>query len=370
MRIEVSKKVLIKAMERVGAAIPSRTNLPILSMALMEATDQGITFSSTNLDIYLSVPVDGKVEIAGSVLLPVEKLLKVIRAFSGETVIIAEKDKTKVNLLCGKTSFAVNTRDVEDYPINPPHDSKTCFSIDSGLLKQLAQKVLYAIPQGNDYRKPVCRNVLCEIRRNIFRLVGTDGHKLAKVETTVPKIGGSKLQRILILPQALKILQACAKEGQPLRIEVGEARILFLIEGVSLYVGTQEGEYPSYSRVIPTGYVKKMIVSKEDLAATLKRLMLIAGKNADLMMSIYSKKIRLEVSESDIGTAYEEIDCSYNDKQLKIGFDIGYLTEILNTIDGEKAIFLFDQPDKAVLILPEKQDGAIDHRVALMPRRI
>ena len=79
MRFTIAREKLQEALTSVAAAVPAKTTLPVLSNLLLEATERGVRFSATDLDVSVSVEVPADVESTGALTLPAKRLGEIAR---------------------------------------------------------------------------------------------------------------------------------------------------------------------------------------------------------------------------------------------------------------------------------------------------
>ena len=61
MKVTITRERLQEGLVAVAATVPSKTTLPVLANILVEATDQGLRLSATDLDIAVSTIVPAEV---------------------------------------------------------------------------------------------------------------------------------------------------------------------------------------------------------------------------------------------------------------------------------------------------------------------
>ena len=86
------------------------------------------------------------------------------------------------------------------------------------------------------------------------------------------------------------------------------------------------------------------------------------------------KENNLEISAEDIDlgvSAVENIGCNYKGEPLEIGFNSGYVNDIISHMIGEnEIIFKLHSPTKAVIIVPIEKNEHLDLLMLLMPVRL
>ena len=174
----------------------------------------------------------------------------------------------------------------------------------------------------------------------------------------------------MIIPR--KGLQEIRKllEGSSGTIEMAVEGSQFILKGGStlLMIRLIEGKYPNYNQLIPKNMKRQVIVSKELLTSSLRRVSLLANqKSKSVTLTLNPGLMQISSNNPEMGDAKEELEVNYKGEEMKIGFNAKYLLEILNSIhDTEIRIDLNDQLSPG-LIRPG-QDS--DYTCVVMPMRI
>ncbi|MDZ7860481.1 MAG: DNA polymerase III subunit beta [Candidatus Krumholzibacteriota bacterium] len=358
---------LQKKMSAISSVVPGKTTMPILSMVLIKAEENLLTFSATDLDISVTSRIKGKVEKNGSIAAPAKKLTEIVKSLSGDQVSF-EVDKGALNIVSGRSSFVINGRNADDFPQIPKQEGKTGFSIDFKLLEKLIKKTTYAV--STDLTRPALCGVLCKVNTDGMTMVSTDGHRLAKIDLKQKFTNVDKID-VIIPPKALSTLKQFSSGQNRVNIQLAENNVSFSMEDVVIYSRLLEGPFPDFSKVIPENNKKELVLSRTSLLEATKRVSILSDSLTHLVVfSIKEGKILINVKTKELGGAKEEIDVSYSDNPMEIGYNANYLQDILRTMEGDNIIFYLDRPDNAGVVVPAKQEEEYDHLCIIMPLRI
>jgi DNA polymerase-3 subunit beta len=129
-----------------------------------------------------------------------------------------------------------------------------------------------------------------------------------------------------------------------------------------------EGKFPDYQRVIPKGYRKATTVSREVLASSLGRAsILTSDKFRGVRLSLSPGLMRVQTSNAEQEEAIDELEVDYDGEPLEIGFNVGYLQDVLANLKSEQVMLEFgDASTSALLTVP----GDTTFRYVVMPMRI
>lgn len=367
MKITVPLGELTKKLNAISSVVPGKTTMPILSMVLVSADDSGISFSATDLDISVTSKVSGSVDENGKLAAPAKKLAEIVKSLSGDSVSL-EAEGEKLTIKCGKSRFVVNGRNHEDFPKLPKQESKSEFTIDSALLGKLIQKTSYAV--STDLTRPALCGVKWEVDRSGLVMVSTDGHRLAKVEMKI-SLGDVQKTEVIVPPKALTTFKSYAEKDEIIKVSVGDNSIAFDMTDVSIYSRLLEGPFPNYQKVIPSKNEKELLVSKEALSAATKRVSILSDAlTHQVIFSLKKDNLTLHVTTQELGEAREDIEATYSEDEMDIGYNAAYIQDILRTLEGDDIAFHLDKPDNAGMVTPVQQDGDLKHLCIVMPLRI
>src|SRR5690606_25121253 len=104
MKFTITRDNLLQGLAAVGASIPTRTTLPVLSNILLEADEEGVQLSGTDLDMAVSVRVPADVEEPGALTVPAKKFQELARELPEQPARITTKGD-RLELTCGRASF-------------------------------------------------------------------------------------------------------------------------------------------------------------------------------------------------------------------------------------------------------------------------
>ena len=94
------------------------------------------------------------------------------------------------------------------------------------------------------------------------------------------------------------------------------------------------------------------------------------GAAHQVVFSLDAGKLTLHVTTQDLGEAREELEATWSEEPMEIGYNAAYVQDILRTIDGEEISFQLDRPDNAALVAPVEQKGDLKQLCIIMPLRI
>src|SRR5690606_37711446 len=199
MKLKITRDNLQQGLAAVGASIPTRTTLPVLSNILIEVGEDSISMSGTDLDIAVSVNVPAEVDEAGSLTVPGKKLQELARELPEHPVRITTKGD-RLELTCGRATFRLNGMPRDEFPTFPAVDFGKSWKVGGKLLHDLIRQTSFAV--STEESRPILNGVLWQLADGEMRMVATNGHRLARIRVASDAAGAPKAD-LIVPPKAL-----------------------------------------------------------------------------------------------------------------------------------------------------------------------
>ena len=138
------------------------------------------------------------------------------------------------------------------------------------------------------------------------------------------------------------------------KIEFNQANASFTFNNTNVVCRLIEGKYPNYEAVIPLQNTKNLIVDRQQLLNSLKRVAIFANQSThQVRFKITGQELILSAEDLDLSNEAEErLTCNYEGEDIEIGFNSKFVIEMLNNLDTEQIKFEMSAPNRAGLILP------------------
>ena len=135
-----------------------------------------------------------------------------------------------------------------------------------------------------------------------------------------------------------------------------------------LMVRLIEGKYPNYQQFIPQNLKENLLVNRELLLSSLKRVSLLANaKSRGVTLNLSKGKMEITSNNPELGDAKEEIEVDYSGKDMKIGFNARYILEVLTSMHEDTVQIEFNDQLSPGLVRPHKDNS---YTCVVMPMRI
>jgi DNA polymerase-3 subunit beta len=367
MKFTITREHLQEGLVAVAASIPAKTTLPVLSNILVEAHDDGLRLSGTDLDIAVTTTIAASVEEEGAITLPARKLVEIVREMPSAAINVSSAGEQRVTIECGRSKFKLLGLPREEFPAFPSvsfDDSWKCSAQD---LQKLIRHVAFAA--STEESRPILNGVLWELRPERMRMVATNGHRLARMD--VPIEGGAEDADLIVPPKALEQIRRLFDSDQEIEIAKSDNHLGFRSATTQIFTRLIEGPYPNYEQVIPRENDKNLTVDKAALIAALRRMSIVASDQTHrVRVGLANGTCKLSVQTPDLGEAQEEVTVTYDGSAMEIGFNAAYLLEVLKYLPTEEVRLTFKSPERAATCEPVGWDDPASYLTLVMPLRL
>lgn len=367
MKFKLQQSDLQKALHPVVSVVPSKSTLPILETVLIEAApDKGITLTATDLDISVRARRPAAVGEQGRVAVAARRLFDVVRELPQQEI-EASGDESGLALTCGSGRYRFVGAAVSDFPGLPEISADKDATLDPRKLERMVRRTLYAV--STDETRPELTGVFLELREKEIRMVATNGHRLARAGLQ----GAFKIKRDLLLPpKALnQLLRLMGDFTGEVELSGTKNYARFALDDTQLYSRLLEGPFPDYDRVIPKDNPLQAVIRRDDLVSSLRRILVLSdSQTRQVRMSLSGVRLRLTAEYQGAGEASEEIPMEYEGDDLTIGYNGGYLLEMMKTFESDRVEMRFQSAVSAGTFRPREEPEDEKLLCLVMPLRL
>ena len=338
MKFRVERDVLADAVAWAARSLPVRPSVPVLAGLLIEATDDGLVLSTFDYETSARATLSAEVSDEGRALVSGRLLADICRSLPGKPVEMV-LDGNRVSLTCGSARFSLQTMPVEDYPALPDMPAATGTVASESFAHAVAQAVTAA---GRDDMLPVLTGVRIEIDGSTISLLATDRFRLALRELDwnprTPDASVAALVPARVLGDTAKSLTAGGEVTIALAATgSGEGIIGFEGQAAGGHRRTTtrllDGEFPKVRKLFPSEHLTTALVDKAALIESVKRVALVAERNAAVQLAFSDGVLTLDAGSDDEARASESIEATINGDDIMTGFNPQYLLDGLTAID-------------------------------------
>jgi DNA polymerase-3 subunit beta len=368
--IKTQRDMLLAPLQSVSGIVEKRHTLPILSNVLLEKKGDKLTLLATDIEIQITSSTAGASgDGDGAVTVGARKLQDILRSLPDSAEVSLNLDDKRLQVRAGKSRFSLQTLPAEDFPRMALSDGEVRkITVTQKQFRQLLGQTQISMA-AQDVRYYL-NGLLLLLDGKELRAVATDGHRLAYASMPLADgIEGAQRQE-LILPRktVLELNRLLADNDEPLVIELAANQIRFQFNNINLVSKLIDGKFPDYERVIPATLKNLLTLNRATLLQSMVRAAILTNekfRGVRLVLGAGSLKIMAANAEQE--EAQEEIEVEYSGDAIDVGFNVGYLLDVLNNTSVETVEWGFnDANSSALLTIP----GNDRFKYVVMPMRI
>jgi DNA polymerase-3 subunit beta len=367
MKVRVDQDQFSRTLGLVTGVVPTASSIPVLSNLLLETEGDRLKMSATDLDISVISSVECNVSKAGAIAVAAKRLQEIIRELAGEEVAL-EVDGTRISIACGRSNFKMMGMEKDQFPKIADLSAEERIAMDGDTLAKMIRRSVYSV--ARDDTRPVLSGVLWEISDKELAMVGTDGHRLARMGLT-GDFGIKQDDGVIVPPKALNQILRLLGPGDEVGIAIDKAFVGFFVGDTVVYTRRIEGTFPNYKQVIPKNNENILTVSRTGLMSAAKRVSLLAdSKTHKIKMHLSEKGVKLSASTPDLGEAEEEVEASYSGEALVMGYNAAYIIDVLKSAESEEMRLELGSAVGATILKPAEEEENESYVCLVMPLRL
>jgi DNA polymerase III subunit beta len=366
MQIKINREILLKPLTNVSSIVERRHTLPILSNLLVEAKNNNIQLTVTDLEMQISLNIESKFTGELSTTISAKKLLDICRSLPEGVDIDMQSNDSRITVKTGKSRFNLQTLPAADYPVmTKVAGTGTEINISQIALKKLLKQVEFAMAQ-QDIRYYL-NGLLLEVNENKLNIVGTDGHRLSFTSTTLNK-NYDKTEVIIPRKTVVELIKLLDDSEDEVLIEINAGQVNFSFSDIRLISKVIDGKFPDYNRVIPVGHQNTFSVNRVSILTAMQRASILSNeKYRGIRMVLSNNNLKLISTNTEQEEAEEELEIDYAKDSLDIGFNVTYLIDVLNNVNDETINFSFADANSSCLVTVPNDEN---YKYVVMPMRI
>lgn len=365
MKFICARKDLYEGVQAAGRAVSPRTSLPILGHLLINAEENRIRISATDLELGMECVVEANVQGEGSLTVPSKVIAEVLGALPDTDVMISVDESNTVKLECGTSEFSILGLPPEEFPMLPEVCEEVSLSVEHDELREGIRKTSFAI--SADESRAILTGILMQVTEDSLKLISTDTHRLCVYDC--PIVEGHGAVNAIVPGRAMNELNRIVPEGDgKIDISISPSQIMFKSGDTTLISRLIEGQFPNYQRVIPSEHTKTLTIPTEQFLQSMRRVAIVARENMNRTIVMTEDGTLVLTAESgNVGSAHEKVEVIKEGDDLKMAFSARYLLDVLGVIDTEAVEMELSGDASPAVIRPQMLDN---YTYVLMPMQL
>lgn len=333
MKFVISTQELNYLISKILNVVAQKPTIPILSNFLLEAYNDELILTATDLTVGIRCHTEAKILEEGATTLPAKRLAQLIRELTAVNVEVSTNSNEVTTIVAGTSRFKLNGMSKAEYPALPDLSQAHTFNMKQSELKDLLYRTSFAVSKEDN--RYVLTGVLMQIANGMATFVGTDGKRLARSHGPID-IGSSFTgQSIIPLKAVDEILKNLSDEGD-VKISLMSDKVAVEANQIRLLTKLLAGDYPDVNRVIPERSDIVVTLHREELSSLLRQISLFtADHNHSVRFTFSQGELKLTANTMDIGEGNVTMPVNYQGSKLEIAFNPGFFIDILRHCKGE-----------------------------------
>lgn len=386
MKITLQSDIFLEALSHAKKIVDKKSSIPILKHLLLDARNEEVLITSTDMEHGLKEKVPAQVESEGTVAILAHILSDIIQKIpsGSEVTLTAEKDASRVLLTAGRAKFEVACLPHEDFPVVHNKDLPLTFEIHTQGLKNLLNHTSFAASteetrynlQGVYFHvdtslsgepntaatspeEDACETYLCA--------AATDGHRLACYRVPAPE-GAESLPGFILSAKTCDVLSKLFDVNkETIRVSLSDSQVCFQFQKIDFTARLVDAEFPDYRAVIPKENFINIDVATDAFKQALERVSAVCdSKSSGVRLKIADNELLMTTIDKEYGSADDVLDIHYQGDPLHIGFNHAYLRDISQKIPNKATFQIGDTASATVMKDAEDQNALY----VLMPMRL
>ena len=368
MKFVITREALLKPLSLVVGVVERRHTLPVLANVLLQLEDGLLSLTGSDAEVELIGRVD--VESGwepGEITVPAKKFVDICKSLPDGSTVEFTQDGNRAKLKSGRSRFTPTALSAEEFPKTGDLPDGERFQIQQCDLKAVLDQTTFAMAQ-QDVRYYL-NGMLWQIGEGFFRVVATDGHRLA-LATLQNLTSGKDVQVIIPRKGVIELSRLLADEDEGIQILIGDSYIRASTDVFTFTSKLIDGSFPDYQRVLPDDCNREIVADRSSLKASLSRASILSNeKYRGVRIKFGDNELNIVANNPEQEQAEETLSIEYTGDPVEIGFNVSYLLDIMNVISGDSVTLSLSGSNNSALIENQIKLGA-DALYVVMPMKL
>lgn len=331
MKVEVNSTSFADAVAWTTSVLNARPTNPILSGVKLEATEGTLRLSAFTYEISARDHVEAGVDEEGTVVVPGKLLADISKSLPSEKAYMQTNGST-LQITSGKSTFTLQLMPETEYP-DLPQLPPQLGQVDAQTFTQSVNQAAVAV--ARDESRPVLTGIQMRFEGDSVTMSSTDRFRLSRSTfqwtpqsddlNTIALVGGSHLRDISRSIDEHQNVIVYLDPQNPSLLGIENAGRISTVQLI-------DGEFPNVDKLYADSYPIHVVINKQALLDAIKRVSLVAERNAPIRMVFAGQELTLSAGTADEASANEILDVDLDGEDITVAFNPNYLREGLSAI--------------------------------------
>jgi DNA polymerase III subunit beta len=369
LKLTVSRETFLSRLSVAVRGASTRSAIQTLAGVLIRVEDGRAELQATDMELGVRIGLETMEASPGVVVVPGRLLLDVVRSLPQDQLTLEHRASHQdVEVVSGPARFHLRILPPEDFPKLPEPPTEEVLTVPATAFVDTIARV--ARSASRDETRPHLTGVLVTAAGSELRMVATDSYRLSVKETELE----AELDGTLEANVPARTLQelgriASAAGAEQITVAALENQVIFGVADVVLSSRLVEGRFPNYQQLLPDSYEHELRLSRTELLEVVRRVGLLAQKNAPLRLRFSEGQLDVSAQTPDVGEASESLPVPFGDDEpLEIGFNPEFFREGLESTEADELVLKLISPLRPGLI--QAGDEGAGFLYLVMPIRL
>lgn len=371
MKVEIDSASLADAVAWTTRVIDTRPANPILAGIRLEAIDGTLQLSAFNYEISARHHIEAGIDEPGTALVLGKLLADITKSLPSQKTYLST-DGSTMTINSGKSTFTLQLMPDNEYPDLPIVPAKLG-QVDAPTFTQAVAQAGVAV--SREENRPVLTGIRIQFLGDKVTMTATDRFRLSRSSFSWTPENPDVDTTTLVRGSLLRDVSRSLDEHQNVVLDFdADTPSLLGFENAGRVSTSQiiDGEFPAVDRLFADEYPIQAVINKQALISAIKRVALVAERNAPIRMVFEGQELTLSAGAVDEAQATETIDIDMDGDDITVAFNPSYLIEGLSAITEPFVRMKMTTAVKPVEFNGQQEadsDESMDYRYLLVPMR-
>ena len=149
MKFAIDRDVFLGVLKCVDGVCPPKGSFVSLACCHIEATNNKIVVTGTDLELTLRIVEQATVMEEGKAIIPSHQLLEIVQSQPGGAQVLISTEGTSTIITSGNFKSRLSSMDIFEYPQIQNLDAETCLKVSALEFKKLINKTRFCISKDS-----------------------------------------------------------------------------------------------------------------------------------------------------------------------------------------------------------------------------
>lgn len=346
MKVDLLVENIEKYLSLISKALPTHSQVPILSNILIDANKNGLFLKATDLELGVEIKIPAKIEEEGCITVPGKQFIEVISSLPKDKLILTlDKDILKLTCRGNKVSFQTISQD--EFPDLYKNKGEEVGRFSKAEFLDIFSYLVFCV--STEDSRPQLTGVYISKRNGLIDFVATDGYRMS-----IKTLESSKelTEGLIISVRLINEVMSLKNDFDEIIIHVNTAgsQVVFSCGDVTIVGRMIEGAFPDYKKAIPATSSTTLVIGREEFLQNVRLASVFAREDSNILqLEVEGQNMKLLTKSAGVGEGFSEFDVEKKGDDVRIAFNAKYLLDVLKTIQEKNITLKLNSSAEAAL---------------------